>query len=83
MANWCYECARKPYIGCDAECPIFGKHLEDVAEDYFKLQADAVEVVRCKDCGHHERCHIESLLVDWGIENPYCCIGELEGRKCG
>ena len=41
MANWCYECARKPYVGCDAECPIFGKHLEEVAEDYFKLQAEA------------------------------------------
>lgn len=44
---------------------------------------DAIPVVRCKDCGHHEKCHIESLFEDWGIENPYCCIGELEGRKCG
>lgn len=51
MANWCYECARKPYIGCDPQCPVFGKHFEEVAEDYFKLQAD-VERLKAEPVKH-------------------------------
>ena len=43
MANWCSDCSRKPYIGCDPECPIFGKHLDEVAEMYFELQAEPVK----------------------------------------
>ena len=38
---------------------------------------DAVEVVRCEVCKHHDHCEVETFLryVD-RIENPYCSAGE-------
>ena len=38
---------------------------------------DAVEVVRCEVCKHHDYCEVETFLryVD-RIENPYCSAGE-------
>ena len=38
---------------------------------------DAVEVVRCKDCKHHDNCEVETFLryVDH-VDNPYCASGE-------
>ena len=38
---------------------------------------DAVEVVRCEVCKHHDYCEVETFLryVD-RAENPYCSSGE-------
>ena len=44
------------------------------------LSADAVEVVRCKDCKHYQNEHICQYFSRFGtIETPsygYCCFGE-------
>ena len=42
-----------------------------------ELEQSRVEVVRCKDCKHHDRCEMEDLLRFFDcIENPYCAAGE-------
>lgn len=43
---------------------------------------DAVEVVYCDKCIYSNSCKIEAMLLDDGIENPYCAGGRTEGRKC-
>lgn len=37
---------------------------------------DAVPVVFCDDCKHHERCMAERIYRSENIEKPYCCRGE-------
>ena len=37
---------------------------------------DAVEVVYCDKCIYSNSCKIETMLLDDGIENPYCAGGE-------
>lgn len=36
MSQWCDECKRSPYVGCDKECPVFGLNFDELAEKYIK-----------------------------------------------
>ena len=38
--------------------------------------ADAVAVVRCKDCVVHNNCYTEDIFKFAGIKNPFCCAGK-------
>ena len=33
MSHWCNKCHRIPYVGCDSDCPVFGKEYEDLANE--------------------------------------------------
>ena len=51
--------------------------IESVLEYAEHLPAvDAVEVIRCGECIYSNSCKIEAMLLDDGIENPYCAGGE-------
>ena len=39
---------------------------------------NAVPAVRCGKCVLHENCFTENVFVLSGIENPFCCAGELK-----
>lgn len=41
---------------------------------------DAVEVVRCRECKHHNKptCHI-SRSFNWTDDNDFCSYGERKG----
>ena len=59
-----------------------------VAEAFLTRPADAVEVVRCKDCKHYDNsegiqwCHLNSKFAQWGTdwhsfpEDGFCSYGE-------
>ena len=44
------------------------KYIED------SIVPDVEEVVRCKDCAHHNNCEIE-IAGQFG-DNSFCCLGE-------
>lgn len=43
--------------------------------------ADAVEVVRCKDCVTHGNCLTEDTFRIARIDNPFCCGGKRRADK--
>jgi hypothetical protein len=49
MSQWCGECKRTPYIGCDKECPIFGLDFEELEEKYFNLLNNKTETEEIPD----------------------------------
>lgn len=50
--------------------------FDGISEDELKkfIAPDVVEVVRCKDCIHHNNCEIE-VAGQFG-DNSFCCLGE-------
>lgn len=64
---------------------VFWTESEQAAVRSFLVKlpmADAVEVVRCKDCKDHDRCEMEDLLVKFlCIDNAYCAAGERKDNE--
>ena len=45
MSHWCNKCHRIPYVGCDSNCPIFGKGYEDLANELLNGPQYSINVV--------------------------------------
>lgn len=48
---------------------------------HFKIEANVVEVVRCKDCKHYgtSRCAVDTYAFDV-VEEGFCSYGESKER---
>ena len=81
------EISNAPHINLDDYVPkdFHDKTCEAMAKRHQEEIADMVEVVRCKECKHREKC--EQMVVfengkyiTSGYKLDYCSYGEREGE---
>ena len=82
------EISNAPHINLDDYVPkdFHDKTCEAMAKRHQEEIADMVEVVRCKECKHREKC--EQMVVfengkyiTSGYKLDYCSYGEREGER--
>lgn len=73
------DCKELLYVKCMGQDKAFISAMEEVIDNC--PQVDAVQVVRCWDCKHHENEEIgmvycPNMTGGWVDENWYCADGE-------
>ena len=46
-------------------------------ENFWLMVKDDTEIVFCRNCRSHELCQMEKIFRSEGIEEPFCCRGEV------
>lgn len=65
---------RKMSLECNRALKTQGDAIRDVINDM--PAADAVPVVRCRDCVMHKKCLTEQSFEFCGKHDGFCCVGK-------
>lgn len=65
MAKWCETCYREPYVGCNVDCPVFGKDFDELAKMVIQYEKLKSRLEYLKSCAETVENYEDSVFSDY------------------